>query len=289
MLLPRFIALATLLLCYALPVTAQQSYPDANRIVAIGGAVTEIIYELGQQHRLIARDTTSVYPSAALKLPNVGYMRSLSAEGILSVNPDLILTEPGSGPLETIELLSKSNIAFVDVPGDYSSAGIVERIRAISHTLAVPEIGNALANRISDELATAESQANSHSKKPKVLFILSMPGGRINVSGTGTRADGIIRMAGGENAISEFEQYRILTDEAIINAAPDIILMLSRRNENHAVDNASLWVHPAISLTPAAKNKALIRMDGSFMLGFGPRTAKAIVALNKALYPSLSH
>ena len=281
----RLIAVGILLACSGLTATAQESYPNANRIVSIGGAVTEIIYELGQQHRLIARDTTSVYPPAVLNLPDVGYMRRLSAEGILSVSPDLILTVAGSGPQETIELLSQSNIPFVDVPGDYSSAGIVERIKAVSQALAVPKLGDALARKVGDELAVAEQHASRHRDKPKVLFIISMTGGRINVSGTGTRADSIIRMAGGQNAMSAFEQYKILTNEAIISANPDIILMMSRGNDNHKVENEPLWQHPAISLTSAAKNKALIRMDGALMLGFGPRTAKAITALNQALYP----
>ncbi|WP_166416909.1 heme/hemin ABC transporter substrate-binding protein [Cochlodiniinecator piscidefendens] len=264
--------------------SAQESYPDAENIVSIGGAVTEIVYALGQEHRLTARDTTSVFPPEVLELPDVGYMRRLSPEGILSVSPDLILTEPGSGPQETIELLANADIPFVDVPGDYSSEGILQRITTVSAVLGVEERGAELAAEVGAALSAAEQTAQAHDEKPRVLFILSMPGGKLNVSGTGTRADGIIRMAGGINAIDEFDQYRILTDEAVIEAAPDIILMMTARGGDHGVENDQVWDVPSIQLTPAGENHAMVRMDGSLMLGFGPRTAEAITILSAAFY-----
>src|SRR4051812_20647211 len=79
---------------------------DANRIVSVGGAVTEILYELGLKDRIVAVDTTSLYPVEALKQkPNVGYMRALSAEGVLGLNPSLVLAIDGAGPKETIAVL----------------------------------------------------------------------------------------------------------------------------------------------------------------------------------------
>jgi iron complex transport system substrate-binding protein len=271
---------AVAFLALAPPVFAGQA---SSRIVSVGGAVTEIVFALGQQHRLIARDTTSVYPAEARDLPDVGYMRRLSPEGALAVNPDLILTEPGSGPVEAIEILEEAGIEFVDVPGDYSAEGILARIRAVSAALGVDEAGAQLAEEVGADLAAAEAAAHAQESRPRVMFILSMPGGRVNASGTGTRADGIITMSGGENAFPGFTQYRILSDEAIITAAPEVILMMDR-GDDHGAANDELWAHPAIALTPAGQNRAVIRMDGSLMLGFGPRTAEAVRALSAALH-----
>jgi iron complex transport system substrate-binding protein len=271
---------AVAFLALAPPVFAGQA---SSRIVSVGGAVTEIVFALGQQHRLIARDTTSVYPAEARDLPDVGYMRRLSPEGVLAVNPDLILTEPGSGPVEAIEILEEAGIEFVDVPGDYSAEGILARIRAVSAALGVDEAGAQLAEEVGADLAAAEAAAHAQESRPRVMFILSMPGGRVNASGTGTRADGIITMSGGENAFPGFTQYRILSDEAIITAAPEVILMMDR-GDDHGAANDELWAHPAIALTPAGQNRAVIRMDGSLMLGFGPRTAEAVRALSAALH-----
>lgn len=271
---------AVAFLALAPPVFAGQA---SSRIVSVGGAVTEIVFALGQQHRLIARDTTSVYPAEARDLPDVGYMRRLSPEGVLAVNPDLILTEPGSGPVEAIEILEEAGIEFVAVPGDYSAEGILARIRAVSAALGVDEAGAQLAEEVGADLAAAEAAAHAQESRPRVMFILSMPGGRVNASGTGTRADGIITMSGGENAFTDFTQYRILSDEAIITAAPEVILMMDR-GDDHGAANDELWAHPAIALTPAGQNRAVIRMDGSLMLGFGPRTAEAVRALSAALH-----
>ncbi|MGB0901678.1 heme/hemin ABC transporter substrate-binding protein [Halocynthiibacter sp.] len=269
----------------AFPAQAQESYPDANRIASVGGAVTEIIYALGEGHRLVARDTTSVYPPAVHDLPDVGYMRRLSPEGVLSVNPDLVLTEPGSGPQETIELLTEAGVPFVPVPGDYSAQGILDRITAVSFALDVPEKGNALAERIGGELAKVEAMAAARAggAKPRVLFVLSMPGGRLNVGGLQTRGDGIIQMAGAENAIQDFEQYRILADEAVIDLAPDAILMMAPRGD-HSLATEEVLAHPAVALTPAGQNKRIIRIDGTLLLGFGPRTSEGVQLLADALY-----
>ena len=90
-----------------------ESYPNASAIVSVGGPVTEIIYALGEQDRLVGRDTTSVYPPEANDLPNVGYMRALSAEGVLSLSPDLILARSTSGPPVTLDQLAASSVPIV--------------------------------------------------------------------------------------------------------------------------------------------------------------------------------
>ena len=80
----------------------------ADRVLSVGGSVTEIVYALGEGDRLVARDSTSSFPDSAVKLPDVGYMRALAPEGVLSVNPDLIIAEEGSGPQETIDVLREA-------------------------------------------------------------------------------------------------------------------------------------------------------------------------------------
>ena len=85
------------------------------------------------------------------------------------------------------------------------------------------------------------------------------------------------------NAVGTFPGYKALTDEAIVEAKPDVILMMDRGGE-HAAKAEELFAMPALSLTPAAQNKALVRMDGLHLLGFGPRTASAVRELNAAIY-----
>ena len=115
-----------LLVPFGAAVRAETEAP--SRIVSLGGSVTEIIFALGQQDRLIARDTTSTYPVAALDLPDVGYVRALSPEGVLSVDPDLILAIEGSGPPETMEVLQAANVPVVMVPEGYDTPAVLAKI-----------------------------------------------------------------------------------------------------------------------------------------------------------------
>jgi len=264
---------------------AQSNADHQGDVLSIGGSVTEIVYALGEGHRLVARDTTSVYPPEAENLPDVGYMRALSPEGVLSVSPELIISEDGAGPPDTIEVLKSSEISYVTVPAVTDGSGIARKIRVIGDALDVPEKAEALAANVEAEIATAQVNAvrRAGNAPKRVLFVLSTQGGRILASGKGTSADAIIRLAGGENAIDEFEGYKLLTDEAISHASPDVILMMDRGGD-HGVADQVLLAMPAIQPTPAAQSGSVVRMNGLYLLGFGPRTANAVTDLNLALY-----
>lgn len=274
--------LLAMTMAWAQPVLAQDAEP-AERIVAVGGAITEIVYALGEEDRLVARDSTSLYPEAALDLPDIGYIRALSPEGVLSVEPDLILALEGSGPPEALDVLQRASVEMVMVPEGYDAQGIAEKIEMVGRILGVEEKAAALAEDIASDIAVAQAATAEIGEKQRVLFILSMSGGRIMASGTGTAANAIITLAGGENVISEYEGYRQLTDEAVIEAAPDIILMMDRQGEHDAADD-ELFTHPAIAPTPAGQARRSVRMDGPLLLGFGPRTGTAVRELTTALY-----
>ncbi|MEM9966895.1 MAG: ABC transporter substrate-binding protein [Pseudomonadota bacterium] len=268
---------------FAWQVSAQQD-PEQRNIVAIGGSVTEIVFALDQQHRLIARDTTSLYPPEVLDLPDVGYVRALSPEGVLSVGPELVIAEEGAGPAEAVNVLRKSSVPYVTVPEVDSPAGVIDKIRVVGAALGVDEQAEALARETQTnfEEVIAAVQAQDADKR-RVMFILSTQGNRVMASGVNTAADAIINLAGGENVIQTFEGYKPVTEEAILAAQPDVILMMARRG-NHSSTNEQLWSMAALAETPAAKTEAVVRIDGLLLLGFGPRTPEAIETLYQALY-----
>jgi len=268
---------------FAAHATRARADDEPQRVLSIGGAVTEIVYALGEENRLVGRDSTSSYPEAALELPDVGYMRALAPEGVLSIKPDLILAREGSGPPEAIEVLKSASIPYVEVPERYSAEGVDAAIQVVSEALDAEEKGNELRSELAMQMtALADTVAGIGAKK-RVLFILSMQDGRILASGHETAADGILKLAGAANAITEYDGYKQLTDEALIAANPDVVLMMDRGGE-FAVDDEALFSHPGLKTTRAAKNRAVIRMNGLYLLGFGPRTASAALDLAKALY-----
>ena len=258
---------------------------DTTRLVAVGGDVTEIIYALDEQDRLIARDSTSMYPEAVTKLPDVGYMRALSPEGILAMNPTAIIAIEGSGPPEALNVLKNASVPFETVPNAYTREGILAKIDRVGELLDQPEKAKALEGKVGADLdaAIADAAKRPEGERKRILFILNMQGGKVMASGTGTAADGIITLSGSVNAVGNFPGYKPLTDEAIIEAKPDVILMMNR-GDGSAIKNEDLLKQPALALTPAAQNKAIIRMDGLYLLGFGPRTASAVRELNVAIF-----
>lgn len=265
---------------------AQQTQHDASRVLAIGGSITEIVYALGEEDRLVARDSTSTFPEAALELPDVGYMRALAPESVISVDPTVIITLEGSGPPEALEVLEKASIPMVTIPDRFDSEGILQKVRIVGEVLGVADKADVLAGEIGADLAATQAMTDGVETRRKVLFVLSLQGGRILASGTDTAANGIIALAGGINAVTDYSGYKQLTDEAVIQAAPDVILAMDRGGD-HETQVDELLAHPAIAATPAAQTQSIVRMDGAFLLGFGPRTAAAARELAAALYDDL--
>lgn len=255
-----------------------------DRILSIGGDVTEIVFALGEGRRVIATDTTSVYPNETAKLPKVGYMRALSTEGVLSTSPDLILASAGSGPPEVIAALKQSGIPLALVDYRPDAQAIARKIALIADILDVKEKGVELTQNIDAELAALASSLKD-AARPRALFVLSLVGGRIIAAGHKSSAEEIITLAGGINAVQGFDGYKQASAEAILAAAPQAIVMMHRDGDVAAQD---LFDMEPFSKTPAAKTKTLIRMEGSYLLGFGPRTPAAARDLAKALHPDLT-
>ncbi|MEO5615036.1 MAG: ABC transporter substrate-binding protein [Cypionkella sp.] len=264
--------------------TAPAVAEDAKRVVTLGGSVTEIAVALGAGDLLVARDSTSNYPAAITALPDVGYIRALSPEGVLSVAPDLILVEADAGPTAALDVLTTAGVPFLRMPGDPTPAGVVDKINAVAEALGRKAEGEALAESVQAGLTEAEARAAAVTDKKRVLFVLSLQGGRVMAGGEGSSAEGIIALAGGINAATGFQGYKQMTDEAVLAAAPDLILMMDREGDL-AIGNADVMAHPTLSQTPAAQSGNIVRMDGMLLLGFGPRTPDAAKALYDALYP----
>ncbi|MEO1948704.1 MULTISPECIES: hemin ABC transporter substrate-binding protein [unclassified Thioclava] len=264
--------------------TAGPALAEPARVISLGGAVTEIVVALGAQDRLVARDTTSQYPATITELPDVGYVRALSAEGVLALDPDLILAEATAGPPEAVETLKAAGVEFVALPGDPSVQGVREKIAVVGTALDREEAAERLTASFDAEMDAVRKSAGAVATPKRVLFVLSLQNGRVMAGGEGSSAEAIIELAGGANAATGFAGYKPVTDEAILAADPDVILTMDREGEM-AVTERDILAHPALGQTRAARGGALVAMDGMLLLGFGPRTPQAAQALHAALYP----
>ncbi len=170
---------------------------DPARIVSIGGAITEILYALGFEDRLAGVDTTSLYPPAALRdKPNVGYMRQLSAEGVLGLNPSLVLAVQGSGPKETMDVLEAAKVPLVLVPETFSEQGLIEKIKLVGHAMGADKRAECLTTAVSGDLAQLRELRAKVTKPVRVMFVMSLLNGRAMAAGKNTAANEIIALAG---------------------------------------------------------------------------------------------
>ena len=259
----------------------------AERIVAVGGAVTEIVYALGMGDRLVAVDSTSTWPAEADALPDVGYMRQLSAEPIVAMAPDLVLALDSSGPAATLDQLRAAGIPLALVPDRPTAEGTLDRIRSVGAILGREAEAGALAGRVDAELKAAMAAGPADGTKPSVLFVMNAGRGAPMGAGEGTAAEGIIALAGGRNAITGYRGYKPLAPEAVVAAAPDVILAM-RETVDAAGGAKALLDLPELRQTPAARAGRLVAMDGLLLLGFGPRTPQAVRTLATELQAAAS-
>lgn len=263
-----------LLALIALPLALHAA--AAERIVSIGGDVTQIIYALDAQQELIARDSTSLHPAVVTKLPDVGYMRQLNAEGILALKPTLVIASELAKPALALQQVEQNGVKVVDVTGKTDVSAIAEKIHTIAVTLHREEAGKALQAKIQKQLEAVPAKPLA----VKVLFILAHQGMGTMGAGSGTSADAAIRAAGLQNAMASIQRYQPLSQEGVIASAPQLIVA-TRDGIRTLGGDDNLWKLPGIALTPAGKNRQLLVVDDMALLGFGIDTPAAIMKLRK--------
>lgn len=258
------------------------------RVVSVSKQINEFLYEIGAESVLVARDLTSIYPPAIRSLPSVGYHRALSAEGIISMRPTMLLTDGNLGPDAVVEQVKKVEIPVVIM----SPGSTVESAQALMADLG-ERFGRAqAADSVIAEWkrgmkeALADSTRWATATKPRVLV---MHFGQLNNSylalKRGSAADRIINWAGGVNAVDSVGGMMRLTPELIARAAPDVIIATDVGFDR--VGSAQKFAElPGVSLTPAAKSGRVYRIDEIEVMYFGPRTPASIRKVAGWLHPS---
>ncbi len=248
-----------------------------QRIVTIGGDVSEITYALGVGDLIVGRDSTSLNPKALKALPDVGYIRLLNAEGILALKPTLILSSQRAEPSRVLRQVMEYGVKLIYVPADKSPQGVIDKIRLIATTVGQEEKGQQLIQHYQQQLDTVVS-----SPLPvKALFVMIHAGIPPLAAGLDTAADSMFKAAGLNNAIEEFSGYRPLSQEGIIDSAPDLLIVTTHGVASlKGVEN--VWRLPGLALTPAGKQKRLLVIDDIALLGFGLHTPEVLKQLRAA-------
>ena len=178
-----------------------------------------MVYALGAQSLLVATDTTSLYPEAATRTPKVGYLRQLSAEGLLSLQPDALVGAADAGPAVVLEQVRAAGVRVELVPAQHSFEEVLRKVETVGRVTGREALAAQLAQRLQQEWAQVSGQVAQATRRPRALFILSHNGSPM-VAGTDTAAHALLTLAGADNVVTAFAGYRPLTAEAMAAAAP---------------------------------------------------------------------
>lgn len=258
----------------------------AEKVVAIGGTITEIVYRLDRESALVAADSTSTYPEAAQDLPDVGYMRELAAEPILSLDPERVIAAADAGPPVVFDKLRSAGVSVTRVPDEPTPEGVITKVTTVAKALDARDRGEALANRLRTRFDALSRLIQATEERPDALVLIAAGAGNLMVAGRDTSAAGILNLAGARQAVDDYTGYRPLAAEAVIAAGPQWLVMTQTALESLG-GRDGIREHPALGSTPAARDGRIVALDGLLLLGFGPRTPKAATRLAERFHSDL--
>ena len=263
---------------------------DISRIVVMNGDITEVVFAIGLGENVVAVDTSATYPEAALRLPKIGYQRSLSAEGVLSMDPTVVIGNEDAGPPEVLEQIRATGVPVVVLVSANTIDGAARKIRGVAQALGVSERGETIATKLEAQIEEVTALAEHVEERPTAVF-LYMRGmdtlfliGRDHISHELFEASGAISGAAVAGVDAPFIP---LTAESLAAVDPDCIVVLSAGLESVGGREGLLRL-PGVAETNAADTGCILDFDGQYFGGGGPRVGDVLMDLLRAFQPGLA-
>jgi iron complex transport system substrate-binding protein len=261
---------------------------DVSRIIPLSGDVAEIVWALGLGGRVVATDSSAIYPPEAQRSRKVGFHRTLAAEGVLALQPTVVLASENTGPPEALDQIRGAGVPVVIIPTGVDLNAPAQKIRAVGAALGVSQAAEPLAAQTQREIDDAKALAARATTKPRVMF-LNMRGTTVQqISGRNAPAHALIEAAGGidAGAAAGVVGYQAITAEALVAGQPDVFLMFSGGLASvNGVEG--VMAMPGVAQTPAGQTRKVLAYEDQYLLGFGPRTGQALRELTLDLHPEL--
>ncbi|TCK85864.1 heme/hemin ABC transporter substrate-binding protein [Albibacterium bauzanense] len=261
---------------------SEATFVDSTKIVSINGTVSEILVDLGFEDNIVGVDVASTYPASLNSKPKVGHSQQMAAEGIIALGPDVVIGTSKDVKPELADQIRNAGVKLLLFDQEYSPEGTKKLIKSIADSLNRTAKGDSIISIVEADLAKANA-AEKTDPKPKVLFIYARGTGTMMVAGNGTQVEKIIELAGGQNAVSGFTDYKPLTAEALVAANPDVILLFDSGLSSLGDIDGLLEVQ-GVKETNAGKNRKIVEMDGQFLTGFSQRLGKAVLELAEKIH-----
>lgn len=267
---------------------------DTSRVVAfdMAGTLSGTIWGLGFGDSLVGRDVSSQFPGSEDVDVVTANGHTINAEAVLALRPTLIITDGTIGPRDVVEQLRDTGIPVVFVENEPSFDGAAELARDLGDIFGASAAGDALADRITGDIDAvaaeiAEIAPSDEGDKVRMMFLyIRGNSGIYYLFGEESGADELITALGGVDIAAEqgWDGMRPMTDEAVVAANPDLVMVMSGGLESAGGVDGLLSSKPALALTNAGKHRRIVDMADGDVLSFGPRSAGVLDALARAVY-----
>lgn len=255
-----------------------------DRIVCVSKQLTELMFALHRGDKIVGLDLTSTYPAETKNITKVGYHRHLSAEGIISLDPTVVIHQNDVAPPEVMPQIAKVGIPIKVYPSATTIDSTKILIRMLGKEYGQDSAAERIIGKLESDLAKADSIVKKYPNKPKVLIVhFGQQRNQYFVMGTRGTADAMLKLAGGINA-ADTSSFRDLSPEVIAREQPDIILATDFGWDRLGGDIEKFKELPGIGLTPAAKNGKIYRIEEHDLVYFGPRTGENVLLIAELIH-----
>jgi iron complex transport system substrate-binding protein len=263
---------------------------STERVVCIGQALNEIIYALGAQQSLVGVDLSSTYPPQIKQLPNVGYHRALSAEGILSLKPTLIIHDNNIGPENVVRQLQELQVPMKTFQAKNDSVdGLKALLREVGSYFHREQRAEELCAKIDRDMTAAAQDVRRYGERPRVAVIHFGRASNVYLvvgnggGGDASTAGKMVEMAGGQMALQKSGMQQMTSPEIIAQSNPDVILMTEYGFDRLGSSDAAKTL-PGVAQTNAARNHRIYRVPEHELMYFGPDTGQNVIELAKLIH-----
>lgn len=279
-------------LCVGLLASLQAVAADLpQRWVSAGGALSEWVSALGGEANLVGVDTTSQHPESLKKLPSIGYQRSLSAEGILSLRPDILIGTEEMGPPPVIAQVKSAKVQVELFSAQPDLPTLEKNVTHLGQLLGAQAQAAQLLESYQQQLTAQKARVvelQTKQKAPGVLVLIGHAGGKPLIAGKDTAADWLLQQAGGQN-LATHTGYKPFSVESLAGLDPEVLVFADRALTGEAAKAALFKENPILQSSRAAKSGRVLELDPTLLVGgLGPRLPVAMKSLSDGFYPTTS-
>lgn len=260
-----------------------------QRWVSVGGALSEWVTALGGESKLVGVDTTSQHPESLKALPSIGYQRQLSAEGILSLRPQVLAGTEEMGPPTVLTQIRSAGVRVEMFSAQPDLPTLKSNLQRLGVLLGEGAKADELFTgyeRALDQQKASVAKAQTLQKAPGVLVLIGNAGGKPLIAGKNTAADWVLQQAGGHN-LATHSGYKPFSVESLAGLSPAVLVFADRALTGDAARAALFKENPILASTPAAKSGRVFELDPTLLVGgLGPRLPQSLVKLSAEFYPS---